>query len=97
MDEVAIYLPLRSFYEHSSQVAALCEQHGMVMRFASDIFGLKTAHSRTEEFEGDHHIAAYTGVRDGWPLMVKRFLDFDDLARAPCDVVAPASRRGRAH
>ena len=53
VDEVAIYLPLRSFYEHSSQVAALCEQHGMVMRFASDIFGLKTAHSRTEEFDGD--------------------------------------------
>jgi exopolysaccharide biosynthesis polyprenyl glycosylphosphotransferase len=75
VDEVAIYLPLRSFYEHSSQVAALCEQHGMVMRFASDIFGLKTARSRTEEFEGDHHIAAYTGVRDGWPLLVKRVLD----------------------
>jgi exopolysaccharide biosynthesis polyprenyl glycosylphosphotransferase len=75
VDEVAIYLPLRSFYEHSSQVAALCEQHGLVMRFASDIFGLKTARSRTEEFEGDHHIAAYTGVRDGWPLLVKRILD----------------------
>jgi len=75
VDEVAIYLPLRSFYEHSSQVAALCEQHGMVMRFASDIFGLKTARSRAEDFEGDHHIAAYTGVRDGWPLLVKRILD----------------------
>jgi len=75
VDEVAIYLPLRSFYEHSSQVAALCEQHGMVMRFASDIFGLKTARSRAEEFEGDQHIAAYTGVRDGWPLLIKRILD----------------------
>ena len=75
VDEVAIYLPLRSFYEHSSQVAALCEQHGMVMRFASDIFGLKTARSRSEEFDGVHHIAAYTGVRDGWPLVIKRVLD----------------------
>ncbi|MFZ3217907.1 MAG: sugar transferase [Candidatus Acidiferrales bacterium] len=75
VDEVAIYLPLRSFYGHSSQVAALCEQHGIVMRFASDIFGLKTARSRSEEFGGDHHIAAYTGVRDGWPLAVKRMLD----------------------
>jgi exopolysaccharide biosynthesis polyprenyl glycosylphosphotransferase len=75
VDEVAIYLPLRSFYEHSSQVAALCEQHGMVMRFASDIFGLKTARSRAEEFDGDQHIAAYTGVRDGWPLVIKRVLD----------------------
>ena len=75
VDEVAIYLPLRSFYEHAAQVAALCEQHGIVMRFASDIFGLKTARSRTEEFEGDHHIAAYTAVRDGWPMLIKRVLD----------------------
>jgi exopolysaccharide biosynthesis polyprenyl glycosylphosphotransferase len=75
VDEVAIYLPLGSFYGHSSQVAALCEQHGIVMRFASDIFGLKTTRSRSEEFEGDHHIATYTAVRDGWPLVVKRILD----------------------
>jgi exopolysaccharide biosynthesis polyprenyl glycosylphosphotransferase len=75
VDEIAIYLPLRSFYEHAAQVAALCEQHGIVMRFASDIFGLKTARSRTEEFEGDHHVAAYTGVRDGWPMIIKRTLD----------------------
>jgi exopolysaccharide biosynthesis polyprenyl glycosylphosphotransferase len=75
VDEVAIYLPLRSFYEHSAQVAALCEQHGIVMRFAADIFGLKTARSRTEEFEGDHHVAAYTGAREDWPMFVKRGLD----------------------
>ena len=75
VDEVAIYLPLRSFYEHSSQVATLCEQHGIVMRFASDIFGLKTARSRAEEFDGDQYIAAYTGVREGWPLVIKRVLD----------------------
>ena len=75
VDEVAIYLPLRSFYEHAAHMAELCEQHGIVMRFASDIFGLKTARSRTEEFEGDHHVAAYTGVRDGWPMVVKRTLD----------------------
>jgi exopolysaccharide biosynthesis polyprenyl glycosylphosphotransferase len=75
VDEVAIYLPLRSFYQHSSQVAALCEQHGIVMRFASDIFGLKIARSRAEEFNGDQHITAYTDVRDEWPLMIKRALD----------------------
>ena len=75
VDEVAIYLPLRSFYEHAARVAALCEQHGIVIRFASDIFGLKTARSRTEEFEGDHYVSAYTGVRDGWPMVIKRTLD----------------------
>jgi exopolysaccharide biosynthesis polyprenyl glycosylphosphotransferase len=75
VDEVAIYLPLRSFHEHASQVAALCEQHGISMRFATDIFGLRTARSRAEYFEGDYHVSAYTGVRDEWPLVVKRTID----------------------
>ena len=38
VDEVAIYLPLRSYYKHSSHMAALCQQHGITMRINSDIF-----------------------------------------------------------
>jgi len=42
VDEVAIYLPFGSFYRHSFEVAGLCQQHGINMRFNSDIFGLRT-------------------------------------------------------
>ena len=38
VDEVAIYLPFGSFYRHSAEVASLCELHGILMRFNSDIF-----------------------------------------------------------
>ncbi len=75
VDEVANYLPLRSFYEHASQVAALCELHGIILRFNSDIFGLKTARSRTGEFNGDHYITSYAGISDGVPMMIKRAVD----------------------
>ena len=75
VDEVAMYLPLRSFYEYSFQAATLCEQHGIIMRFNGDIFGLKKSRSTPEEFDGDHHVASYTGVRDWWPLVAKRVLD----------------------
>jgi exopolysaccharide biosynthesis polyprenyl glycosylphosphotransferase len=75
VDELAIYLPLRSFYEHSLGVAALCEQHGIIMRFNGDIFGLKKSRSILEEFDGDHQVTTYTGVRDWWPLVAKRALD----------------------
>jgi exopolysaccharide biosynthesis polyprenyl glycosylphosphotransferase len=75
VDEVAIYLPFGSFYAHASQIATLCEQHGIIMRFNSDIFGLKIARSRAEEFDGDHHIITYIGAHGGWPLLVKRSLD----------------------
>src|ERR1700730_3454157 len=33
VDEVAIYLPLRSFYEHALHVAAVCDEQGVVLRF----------------------------------------------------------------
>ena len=75
VDEVANYLPLRSFYEHSSKVAALCEQHGIFMRFDPKIFDLKIAHASAEEFDGNAHITAHFSVLDSWELFVKRVLD----------------------
>src|SRR5262249_38113968 len=75
VDEVANYLPLRSFYEHSSEIAALCEQHGIFMRFDPKIFDLKIARARAEEFDGNAHITAHFSPLDSWPLFAKRVLD----------------------
>ena len=75
VDEVANYLPLRSFYEHSSQVAGVCEQHGIFMRFDPKIFDLKIARARAEEFDGNAHITAHFAQIDSGPLFVKRLLD----------------------
>ena len=75
VDEVAIYLPFGSFYEASCQAAALCEQHGITLRFDGDIFGLKKSRSTPDEFDGDHYVATYAGIHDWWPLAVKRILD----------------------
>jgi exopolysaccharide biosynthesis polyprenyl glycosylphosphotransferase len=75
IDEVAIYLPLRSYYEHAYQAAALCEQHGITVRLASDVFNLKIARSYAADLEGDPHITAHSGTPDGWPILIKRTLD----------------------
>jgi exopolysaccharide biosynthesis polyprenyl glycosylphosphotransferase len=75
IDEVAIYLPLRSFYERISQLAALCEQHGISVRFAPDIFNLKIARARADNLDGDSHITADSGSPDGWPFLIKRAFD----------------------
>lgn len=75
VDEVAIYLPLRSFYEHSSGAAELCEEHGILMRVNGDLFDLKKSRSTPDEFDGDHYVATYTGVRDWGPLLAKRIFD----------------------
>jgi exopolysaccharide biosynthesis polyprenyl glycosylphosphotransferase len=75
VDEVANYLPLRSFYEHSSQIAALCEQHGIFMRFDPEIFDLKIARARAEEMDGSAQITAHSSPMDGWPVLAKRIVD----------------------
>ena len=75
VDEVANYLPLRSFYVHASQVAALCELHGIVLRLDSDIFGLKTTRSLIGEFNVEHYVASASGMREGWQMVAKRTLD----------------------
>jgi exopolysaccharide biosynthesis polyprenyl glycosylphosphotransferase len=75
VDEVANYLPLRSFYEHCAEVAALCRLHGIILRFSSDIFGLQGAKPLKGEWDASYYPAAYPGVRDGLPMMMKRLLD----------------------
>jgi len=75
VDEVAVYLPFGSFYRHSFDVASLCQQHGITMRFNSDIFGLKATRWRAEQYDEDHYIATYTGVGEFGPRTIKRALD----------------------
>ena len=68
-----MFLPLRSFHAHSSEVAALCQQHGIILRFDSDIFGLRTPRWEAEGFDEGYHVAV--GVPDAWSSMCKRCLD----------------------
>lgn len=75
VDEVAVYLPFASFYRHSSQVVQICEQHGITMRFSSDLFGMKSIRWRAEELHGDHYIATYKESGELWPRTIKRLLD----------------------
>jgi exopolysaccharide biosynthesis polyprenyl glycosylphosphotransferase len=76
VDEVVMALPMRSCHAHASQVAEICEEHGIPLRLTSNLFDLKTARSRSEDFEGDSVVTHYTGTPDGWPMVVKRIFDF---------------------
>jgi exopolysaccharide biosynthesis polyprenyl glycosylphosphotransferase len=74
VDEVLLYLPLRSYSQRAFEVASLCEQHGIVMRFDVDIFGLRSASQRGDAAEPDL-VATYDDVRNWGALMIKRALD----------------------
>jgi exopolysaccharide biosynthesis polyprenyl glycosylphosphotransferase len=75
IDEAAIYLPLRSYYEHAAELVALCEQHGIIIRFDSQVFKLRTLNYRVQDLEENSRILAAAGPEDAIPAMIKRTLD----------------------
>ena len=75
VDDVVIGLPLRSYYERASAVAALCELQGIVVRFLPGLFNLNLARPRAEEFGDDTVITVSTAQGGGWPAVLKRVLD----------------------
>jgi len=53
----------------------LCQEHGIIMRFNGDIFGLEKLRPSAVQFDGDHYVATYTGTHSWSALMIKRILD----------------------
>jgi len=75
VDEVVVALPMRSMHSLASQVAAVCEEQGIVLRFVSTLFDSKISRARVEDVEGDSLITHYSGSLDGWPVVMKRVFD----------------------
>jgi exopolysaccharide biosynthesis polyprenyl glycosylphosphotransferase len=75
VDEVVLALPIRSFHTYASKIAAACEQQGIVVRFMPNIFDLKDARQRADEFDGDPLISHETTITDFWGLAIKRGID----------------------
>jgi exopolysaccharide biosynthesis polyprenyl glycosylphosphotransferase len=75
VDEIAIFLPLRSFYERAADVAKLAKQHGILVRLDTDVFDLKFAHARADATGGASQIMTSGGSFDGWQLLLKRGID----------------------
>jgi len=80
VDEAAIFLPLRSYYEHAAQLVELCEHHGIVIRFNTQIFNLRNTASLDHDLDEHSHVMSVAGSTEAWPSVVKRV--FDVLASA---------------
>jgi len=82
VDEVVLALPIRSFHTYASQIAAACEQQGIIIRFLPNIFDLKEARHSAEELDGDALISHDTTITDFWGLTIKRAIDIAVSATA---------------
>jgi exopolysaccharide biosynthesis polyprenyl glycosylphosphotransferase len=74
-DEVMVVLPMQSSYAQAARIAALCEEQGVIVRMHSDMFNLRLAQSRTEEFEGEGVITLAPRAPEDWQHLLKRSLD----------------------
>jgi exopolysaccharide biosynthesis polyprenyl glycosylphosphotransferase len=77
VDEVVVTLPLRSLHSYATEIAELCEEQGILLRVISNLFDLKRARSKAEDFEGQSHITHSTGtIVAGWQAVIKWVVDF---------------------
>jgi exopolysaccharide biosynthesis polyprenyl glycosylphosphotransferase len=76
VDEAAIYLPVRSYYEHAAELISLCEQHGIAIRVHTQIYNLRSQDSVALDIEQDTHVAASSTSVRTWPSLIKRVIDF---------------------
>jgi exopolysaccharide biosynthesis polyprenyl glycosylphosphotransferase len=76
VDEAAIFLPLRSYYEHAAQLVSLCELHGIVIRFNSQVFNLRNTVAQEQHLDENSLVLAVASSTEAWPSLVKRVVDF---------------------
>jgi len=76
VDEAAIYLPVRSYYEHAAELISLCEAHGIAIRVHTQIYNLRSQDSVALDLEQDTHVAASSTSVRTWPSLIKRVIDF---------------------
>jgi len=75
VDEVVIALPMRSLYLEAARIAALCEEQGITVRLLPNVFDLRMAQFKAEEFEGMPVVTLCRTPEESWQQLAKRALD----------------------
>jgi exopolysaccharide biosynthesis polyprenyl glycosylphosphotransferase len=75
VDEVVLCLPVKSFYQEASRLAALCEEQGIVVRVLPDLFDVKFRRGTTAQGAQDLAISLNAVPINTSAQAVKRVLD----------------------
>ncbi len=75
VDEAAIYLPLRSYYEHAAELVSLCELHGIVIRVDSQVFNLRNQDPSALQIDENSQVVAIRDTVRALPAITKRLID----------------------
>ncbi len=75
IDEVAIALPMKSFYSEAARVVAQCQEQGVIVRVLANIFDIQKGGVNNSQLDG-MAVATFTPHSpEGWPMICKRLLD----------------------
>jgi exopolysaccharide biosynthesis polyprenyl glycosylphosphotransferase len=75
VDEIFLFLPIKSFYNELSKIITICEEQGIVVRMQPDIFELRFAKARVEQIGYDSMLTLYTGNMNRGSILVKEIFD----------------------
>jgi exopolysaccharide biosynthesis polyprenyl glycosylphosphotransferase len=75
IDEVAVALPIKTFYEQIARIVALCEERGVLVRVAGDLFDARLARLESEQVDDLSLLTLFTGRGSALSHAVKRLAD----------------------
>jgi len=75
VDEVFVFLPIKSFYSEIQEILEICESMGVEVKIPTDLFSYKLAKSTISVYDNIPVIDLYTSPKMNWQLLVKRLVD----------------------
>ena len=77
IDEVMVFLPIKSFYNQISEIIERCEEQGIIIKYQPDLFQVKISRYEAFQFQGSPVVTLKSGAMDDdWQLFAKRCVDF---------------------
>jgi exopolysaccharide biosynthesis polyprenyl glycosylphosphotransferase len=75
IDEVAIALPMKSFYSEAAQIVAQCQEQGVIVRVLANLFETRKGLVNSSHLGGMDIATFSPRSPEGWPMACKRLLD----------------------
>jgi exopolysaccharide biosynthesis polyprenyl glycosylphosphotransferase len=75
IDEVAIALPMKSFYSQAARIVDQCQEQGVIVRVLADIFHSQKGWVNNSHLGGMAVATFSPHSSEGWPMVCKRLLD----------------------
>lgn len=75
VDEIFLFLPIKSFYNELNDIITMCEEQGITVRMCTDLFRLKLARAQIEQVDSEMMITLFTGNMHSPSIIIKEFTD----------------------